>query len=134
VGGRGGRGGGQGEQRGGRGAAARRHKGGRLHLPGGEGARHSAPMTDHLICHTEASSGFGGQEIRTLAEAAWLVEHGYRTLLICQPGSRILREADLRHLATVPVTMRSALDAGGFLRVRRVLADQRVSLVHTHSS
>lgn len=91
-------------------------------------------MTDHLICHTEASSGFGGQEIRTLAEAAWLVEHGYRTLLICQPGSRILREADLRHLATVPVTMRSALDAGGFLRVRRVLADQRVSLVHTHSS
>lgn len=87
-----------------------------------------------LICHTEASSGFGGQEIRTLGEATWLLEHGYRVVIVCHPRGRLLAEAGLRHIPTLPVSMRGALDVGSLLHLRRIFADHDVSLVHTHSS
>ena len=35
---------------------------------------HASP----LIVHTEASIGFGGQELRILAEARWLMAHDWR--------------------------------------------------------
>ena len=34
-----------------------------------------------VVLHTEASRGFGGQEIRILAESRWLATHGWRALI-----------------------------------------------------
>jgi glycosyltransferase involved in cell wall biosynthesis len=87
-----------------------------------------------LICHTEASLGFGGQEIRILTEIAWLQLHGLGALLVCQPQSRLLKEACARNLPALAVRMRSPLDLFGLLRLRRLLKRYGVALVHTHSS
>ena len=53
---------------------------------------HPAPMK-RTILHTEASIGFGGQEVRILTETRWLVEHGWPALIAAQPASRLLVEA-----------------------------------------
>src|SRR5437868_5529359 len=45
------------------------------------------------ILHTEASLGFGGQELRIVAESRWLRDHGWGALIACQPGSRLFAEA-----------------------------------------
>ena len=45
------------------------------------------------VLHTEASPGLGGQEVRTLNEARWTVERGWRVLLACQPDGRLLERA-----------------------------------------
>ena len=48
----------------------------------------------HLaIAHTEASMGWGGQEIRTLTEAAGFIARGHRVVIYAAPGARILAEA-----------------------------------------
>src|SRR5439155_1451238 len=47
-----------------------------------------------VVLHTEASRGFGGQEIRILAESRWLATHGWRALIAAQPGTRLLAEAE----------------------------------------
>jgi glycosyltransferase involved in cell wall biosynthesis len=45
------------------------------------------------IAHTEASLGWGGQEIRTLTEAAGFLARGHRVIIYAAPGARILAEA-----------------------------------------
>jgi glycosyltransferase involved in cell wall biosynthesis len=87
-----------------------------------------------MICHTEASSGFGGQEIRTLSEATWLRKYGFDVLVVAQPGSRLLQEASRGGLPAAALAMGGSFDAAAFFRLRRLLRSHRVSLVHTHSS
>ncbi|MBI4638121.1 MAG: glycosyltransferase family 4 protein [Candidatus Rokubacteria bacterium] len=87
-----------------------------------------------LILHTEASRGFGGQEIRILTEARWLSEHGWDALVACQPESALWAEARAAGIDAVAVRMRSALDVAAFRALRRVMRERAVSLVHTHSS
>ena len=45
------------------------------------------------IAHTEASLGWGGQEIRTLTEAKGFIARGHRVVIYAAPGARILDEA-----------------------------------------
>jgi len=87
-----------------------------------------------LVLHTEASTGLGGQELRILAEARWLGEHGWDALIACQPGSRLLAEARDAALPAEPVPMRGAGDVRALLRLRRLMRARGVALVHTHSS
>src|SRR5256885_2278353 len=47
----------------------------------------------HTFLHTESSLGRGGQEIRTLAETRWLIDHGWNALIACQPHNLPLRQA-----------------------------------------
>jgi glycosyltransferase involved in cell wall biosynthesis len=86
------------------------------------------------VCHTEASLGFGGQEIRILTEMQWLQAHGVATLLVCQPGSRLAEEARSRNLSVAAVQMRSAVDLCAVWRLRGLFKRDRAALVHTHSS
>jgi len=87
-----------------------------------------------LILHTEASIGFGGQEIRILAEARWLLDHGWDVLVAGQPESRLLQESGRLAVPAVPVQMRSAFDLRALGALRRLVRERRVALVHTHSS
>ena len=87
-----------------------------------------------LILHTEASIGFGGQEIRILAEARWLLDHGWDVLVAGQPESRLLQESGPLTVPAVPVRMRSAFDLRALGALRRLVRERRVALVHTHSS
>src|SRR5437867_9219021 len=86
------------------------------------------------VLHTEASPGWGGQEVRIVTEAAWLVELGVRVVLAAQPGSRILEEGAHAGLETVAVRMRGAWDARAVRQFVRLIRHRRIDLVHTHSS
>lgn len=88
----------------------------------------------YTVLHTESSHGRGGQELRTLAEARWLLDHGWGALIACQPDSPLLAEARAASVPVTAVRMRSAADLGAILRLRRLLRERGVSLVHTHSS
>lgn len=86
------------------------------------------------VLHTEASRGFGGQEIRVLTEARWLCDHGWPVVIAAQPESRLLAEAKAANLPSVGVSMRHALDLRGFVVLRRLMKNRDVGVVHTHSS
>ncbi len=88
----------------------------------------------HIVLHTESSHGHGGQEIRTLAETRWLIDHGWRALIVCQPDSPLLAEARASSIPVEAVRMGSATDIGAIVRLRRLMRERGVSLVHTHSS
>lgn len=45
------------------------------------------------IVHTESSLGWGGQEMRILAEAQGMIRRGHAVMLLCAPGARIHAEA-----------------------------------------
>lgn len=95
---------------------------------------YTAPTSAPLIVHTEASVGFGGQELRILAETRWLREHGWHALIVAQPGSRLLAEAEAAALPVVAVRMRHATDLRALVALRRLLVARGAGLVHTHSS
>jgi glycosyltransferase involved in cell wall biosynthesis len=86
------------------------------------------------IMHTEASLGWGGQELRILSEATAFAKRGFRLLIACQPGSRLALEAQRRGLSVRPVAMPRAFDATAWWRLRRLMRTEAVDLVHTHSS
>ena len=50
-------------------------------------------MTALAIVHTESSLGWGGQEIRILAESQGLARRGHAVTVLCAPQARILTEA-----------------------------------------
>jgi glycosyltransferase involved in cell wall biosynthesis len=87
-----------------------------------------------LVLHTEASVGFGGQEIRILAEARWLLDHGWHVLVAGQPDSRLLHESARLGVPAVSVRMPRAFDLSALRALRRLVREHGVGLVHTHSS
>lgn len=85
------------------------------------------------IVHTEASMGWGGQEIRILAEIEGMRRRGHEITLIAPEGARIVPEAQRRSITTVVLPIgRKRLP--GFLALRRWLAAHRVDVINTHSS
>jgi glycosyltransferase involved in cell wall biosynthesis len=87
-----------------------------------------------VILHTESSVGFGGQEIRIIAESRWLIAHGWRATIVGQPGGRLIAEAARANVPALAVRMRGAWDVVACLALRRYIRAQSVHLVHTHSS
>jgi glycosyltransferase involved in cell wall biosynthesis len=86
------------------------------------------------VLHTESSPGLGGQEVRTLSEARWTAERGWRVLLAGQPDGRFVDRARTAGLEVVGIRMRGAWDLGAVCALRRLIRRERVSIVHTHSS
>jgi glycosyltransferase involved in cell wall biosynthesis len=85
------------------------------------------------IVHTEASLGWGGQEIRILTEAQGMVERGHRVTLLCPPEARIHAAAQERGLPVeaLPIGRKKP---GGVLALRRWLIANRADVINTHSS
>ena len=85
------------------------------------------------IAHTEASLGWGGQEIRILSEAAGLVARGHEVVIFAPRESRIYREALARKLATKAIPI-GRKNLRGLAAMRRALARERFDVVNVHSS
>jgi glycosyltransferase involved in cell wall biosynthesis len=85
------------------------------------------------IVHTEASLGWGGQEIRILTEAAGMVLRGHRVTLLCPPQARIHAEAAASAVPAVGLPI-GRKNLAGVLAMRRWLKNNRVDIVNTHSS
>lgn len=85
------------------------------------------------VLHTESSTGWGGQENRTLNEMIGLRALGHTALLACQPGARLGARAREAGFTVCEVRMRNAIDLCAIARLRRFIKDERVAIVNTHS-
>lgn len=85
------------------------------------------------IVHTEASLGFGGQEMRILNEAQGLQRRGHQVTLLCPPHAEIYAIAKARGLNVVALPI-GKKKLTGFLTLRRWLAIHKPDVVNTHSS
>jgi glycosyltransferase involved in cell wall biosynthesis len=85
------------------------------------------------ILHTEASVGWGGQEIRILTEAQYFLAKGHEVLIAANAGSEIVANAPRYGVPamTLPLTHRTLPSV---LAVRRLLKDWRPDVVNPHSS
>jgi glycosyltransferase involved in cell wall biosynthesis len=85
------------------------------------------------ILHTEASLGWGGQEIRVLTEARGVARLGHRVVLAAPREARICQQAASYGVEAVALPIgRKRL--GGLLALRRYLAAERFDVVNCHSS
>ena len=85
------------------------------------------------VAHTEASTGWGGQEIRILGEAAGMRARGHDVVLLAAAGARIAEEAP-RYGVPVTVLPIGRKRPAGLAAMQRALAAGRYDVVNTHSS
>jgi len=95
-----------------------------------EGRRGTRPLT---VVHTEASLGWGGQEIRILSESQGMIRRGHDVRLLCPGDARILAEAPVWGVPTTALPIGRKRIAGvralaGWLR------GHRCDVLNTHSS
>lgn len=85
------------------------------------------------ILHTEASNGWGGQEIRILTEARVFLDHGHEVHLLANSASEILKAAPRYGVpaSAAPIEKKSL---AGIRAVRRFMRDWRPDVVNPHSS
>jgi glycosyltransferase involved in cell wall biosynthesis len=86
------------------------------------------------ILHTECSRGWGGQEIRILAEACGMVARGHDVWLAAPLDSPIAKSAAARGLRLVPVRFRRPWGVRDVPILRRTIRRLAVEVVNTHSS
>ncbi|MCX7166047.1 MAG: glycosyltransferase family 4 protein [Rhodocyclales bacterium] len=85
------------------------------------------------ILHTEASCGWGGQEIRILEESRGLIARGHDVTVACPVHARMTAEAARFGVPVVALPIEFKTLAG-FRALRRWLASQAPDVVNTHSS
>ncbi len=85
------------------------------------------------ILHSEASCGWGGQEIRILSESAGMIERGHQVALACPAHAPIARQASAQGVEVIALPIEKKR-LPGLLAVRRLLAARRFDVVNTHSS
>lgn len=85
------------------------------------------------IVHTEASCGWGGQEIRILEESTGMIARGHEVTLLCPAESRIFVEAPKRGVPVVALPIGKKRLKGAMI-LRRWLKEHAVDIINTHSS
>ena len=90
----------------------------------------TAPLS---IVHTEASLGWGGQELRILAESQGLMRRGHDVRLICPPEARIYTEAPAWGLPVIAAPIGQKRLAG-LRSMLKWFRHNRCDVISTHSS
>ena len=85
------------------------------------------------IMHTESSTGWGGQENRTLNELISMRDRGHQLALLARPGAKILARASEAGFETFAVNMRGALNFPAIFKLRAVLKAYCPDIVNMHS-
>lgn len=87
------------------------------------------------IVHTEASCGWGGQEIRILEESRGMLARGHRITLLCPPEATIFKRAAHWGVEVIGLPIRKKRLAD-LQAMRRWLRQHRgdVDVINTHSS
>ena len=85
------------------------------------------------ILHTEASRGWGGQEIRILTEAAGMIARGHTVEVACPAGARIFAEAP-RYGVPAQALPIGRKNLSGLIAMRRFLRTHSYDVVNSHSS
>ncbi|GAB4389536.1 MAG: glycosyltransferase family 4 protein [Thermodesulfovibrionales bacterium] len=85
------------------------------------------------IVHTEASDGWGGQEMRILKESLGMAARGHRVAVAAPPHSMINQRARRAGLRVFDADF-SKKDPRSFLRMRATLREAEADVLNTHSS
>ena len=92
-------------------------------------------MPENLtILHTEASDGWGGQEIRILTESRWMRERGHRVIIAGPKNGCLFRKAAEEGFETLPFPFLKKTELPDFIRMVNVLKRLRPDVVASHSS
>jgi glycosyltransferase involved in cell wall biosynthesis len=91
-------------------------------------------MRQWRILHTESSLGWGGQEVRVLAELEWMRAQGHWVALAAHPNSAIAKRAREAGLLFYPLRTHKALLPLEVMGLAAWLIRNKVELVNTHSS
>jgi len=85
------------------------------------------------ILHTEASCGWGGQEIRILTEARGLIRRGHQVELVCPAEAQIFVAAPDYGVPVraLPIGKKRV---GPLMAMRAFLRNNRFDVINTHSS
>ena len=86
------------------------------------------------ILHTEASTGWGGQEIRIILESLEFAGRGYRMLIACPAEARISAKAAEAGLRVINLPMRGPFDPRAIKKFLSIIKSEKVDIIHTHSS
>ena len=79
---------------------------------------------------TESSPNWGGQELRLVREAQWLIQRGYRVYVACPPGGELARRLPKYGIPFFEIDFRIT-DASDLLRIARLC---RADIIHTRGS
>ena len=86
------------------------------------------------ILHTESSRGWGGQELRILAEARGMMARGHAVWIAAPPESRIGQAASASGLALIGADFRRPWAARDLRRLCGAIRSLGIEVVNTHSS
>ena len=89
------------------------------------------------ILHSEAASGWGGQEIRVFQECQLLLEGGHRVSLVCQPNSPLSDKCSRfshPNLSYFPLTMKKAFSLSTLFSLIKIIKRSQPDILHSHSS
>ncbi len=85
------------------------------------------------ILHTEASSGWGGQEIRILTESQVFIRHQHEVILAADVDSQIAKKASSYGVRAFPIRLKKKRWAD-FLALRQVIKQEKPDVINCHSS
>ncbi|HEV3271167.1 MAG TPA: glycosyltransferase family 4 protein [Candidatus Methylacidiphilales bacterium] len=91
-------------------------------------------MRQWRILHTESSLGWGGQEVRVLAELEWMRARGHWVALAAHPASAVAKRAKEAGILFYALRTHKALLPVEIARLAAWLVWNRVEVVNTHSS
>lgn len=91
-------------------------------------------MMAKVILHTEASLGFGGQELRILKEARHFREMGATILLAAHPESKLYLKMKEEGFLVFPVYFKKKNALACLLRLLFIIKKHKVDIINTHSS
>jgi len=91
-------------------------------------------MRPWRILHAESSLGWGGQEVRVLAELEWMRAQGHWVALAAPPDSALARRAGEAGILFYPLRTHKALLPLEVVRMVAWLIRNRIDVVNTHSS
>lgn len=87
-----------------------------------------------VVVHTEASDGWGGQDIRVLREAEWFRTQGHHVYLVTPPTGGLFQHAASAGFSPIPMGLNKRTRIADFFRLRRLFRSLRPDGVATHSS
>ncbi len=93
--------------------------------------RNAGPLT---LVHTEASRGWGGQDMRVLREARWFRDQGHRVHLVTPPDGALFRHAAAAGFDPIPMALTKGSQLGDLTRLVALFRRLRPQVVATHSS
>src|SRR5262249_5531037 len=94
----------------------------------------TSPLAPQTILHLNTEASWRGGEAQTLYLTLGLRARGHHCLVAGRPDGELLKRAAAAGLTTVPVAASGEFDLRAARRLRRVLGERRVDLLHAHTA